>query len=288
MYSRVFRAFACGKISRCQFLPIESEVPRKRSRVCGTPQTRSFCNFFLAGDTVQTEFLQNGLTLTQLSSQFALGTDAMLLADFAKDCHGAVCDLCAGCGQVGMLLASLTDASVTCVELQEEAALQIQKNIAQNRIPDRMRAVCGDIRNIRALLPHGSFDAVVCNPPYYPVGSGFSAKDEAIAVARTELCCTLADVCAAAAWLLSDGGSFYLVHKPERLTDLLTSLREHRLEPKQLRLVQHRQDAPFRFVLLRATLSGKAGLRILPPLTLQEPDGTPSAEYRRIYHMEEP
>lgn len=212
----------------------------------------------------------------------------MLLADFAKDCHGAVCDLCAGCGQVGTLLASLTDASVTCVELQEDAALQIQRNIAENRLSDRMQAICGDIRNIRTLLPHGGFDAVVCNPPYYPVGSGFAAKEEALAVARTELCCTLADVCAAAAWLLSDGGSLYLVHKPERLTDLLTSLREHRLEPKELRLVQHRADAPFSLVLIRASLGGKPGLRILPTLTLHGPDGTPGAEYRRIYHMEEP
>lgn len=237
---------------------------------------------------MQTEFLQNGITFDQLPSGFMLGTDAVLLSDFAGDCHGNVCDLCAGCGQVGMLLASKTDAAVTCVELQEDAVLQLQKNIEKNRLSDKLRAIHGDIRQIRALLPHGSFDAVVCNPPYYPVGSGAAAKTDALAIARTELCCTLADVCAAAAWLLSDGGSLYLVHKPERLTDLLVTLRAHRLEPKQLRLVLHRPEAPFSLVLLRATLGGKPGLRILPTLTLSEQDGSPTAEYRRIYRMEEP
>ncbi len=236
---------------------------------------------------MQTEFLQNGITLKQLAAHFPLGTDAVLLADFAKQCRGAVCDLCAGCGQVGLLLAAATDAKITCVEPQKDAALQAQKNIAENGLDGRMSALQGDVREIRTLLPHSGFDAVVCNPPYFPVNSGFIAKDDAIAIARTELCCTLADVCTAAAWLLKTGGSFYLVHKPERLTDLLTALRDCKLEPKLLRFVRHRADAPYSLVLVKAVCGGKPGLSYLPTLVLQNEDGTDSLEYRKIYHMED-
>ena len=236
---------------------------------------------------MRTEFFQNGITFAQLQSGFSLGTDAVLLADFAGAERGRVCDLCAGCGQIGLLLAAQGCRDITCVELQEDACTQAQRNIERNGLADAMRAVCGDVRQIRTLLPHGSFDTVVCNPPYYPVGSGFTAKDTAAAIARTELSCTLADVCDAAAWLLRTGGSFCLIHKPERLTDVLTSLRERRLEPKQLRFVQHRQDAAVSLVLVRAVAGGKPGLTCLPTLLLQNTDGTSTAEYRRIYHMED-
>lgn len=234
-----------------------------------------------------TEFLQNGITFAQLQSQFPLGTDGVLLADFAKDCSGAVCDLCAGCGQIGLLLAATTNAAITCVELQQTAYTQIQYNITANGLSDRLRAIQGDVRQVRTLFAHAAFDAVVCNPPYFPVDSGFVAKDPSIAVSRTELCCTLADVCAAAAWLLKYGGSLYLVHKPERLTDILTLLRENHLEPKLLRFVQHKQDAPFNLVLVKAALGGKPGITYLPTLMLHQADGSVSAEYRRIYHMED-
>lgn len=235
---------------------------------------------------METEFLQNGITLEQLQSQFPLGTDAMLLSDFAKNCGRRVCDLCAGCGQIALLLAAATASDFTCVELQEAACRQAQQNIDNNGLGARMCTVRGDIRQIKTLLPHGSFDTVVCNPPYYPAGSGYAAKDEALAIARTELCCTLEDVCNAAAWLLPTGGSLYLCHKPERLTDILTALRAKKLEPKQLRFVQHRAGAAFSLVLVQAVAGGRPGLSYLPTLTLQEADGTPSAEYRRIYHLE--
>lgn len=233
------------------------------------------------------EFLQNGITLKQLQTQFLLGTDTVLLADFAKDCKGTVCDLCAGCGQVGLLLAAAGNAQITCVELQEDAVLQAQRNIEDNHLNGRLCAMQGDVRRIRSLLSHSSFDAVVCNPPYFPAHSGQAAKDSAMAIARTELCCTLEDVCTAAAWLLKTGGSFYMVHKPERLTDVLTTLRGCKLEPKLLRFVQHCEGAPFSLLLVKAVYGGRPGLSYSPTLMLQNSDGSFTAEYRKIYHMED-
>ena len=143
---------------------------------------------------MKSEFLQNGITLPQSEGLFKLGTDAMVLADFAVPPKGAaVCDLCAGSGAVGLMLLARDPAlTVTAVELQEDACALMDRAVAENGLEDRFRVLQGDLRQIRSLLPAGSFRHLVCNPPYYPVGGGYVPADEAQAVARTELCCTRA------------------------------------------------------------------------------------------------
>lgn len=239
-------------------------------------------------DDQTTERLRSGTRLFRGGNAFPLSTDAVLLAAFARVPRGAaVCDLCAGTGAVGLLLLDQDPAlTVTAVELRAEACALMERTAAENRIEDRFRVLRGDVRAIRDLLPAGSFRAVVCNPPYYPVGSGYVPENEAQAVARTELCCTLADACAAAGWLLKTGGCLWMVHRPERLTDLLCALRAAGLEPKELRPVLPAPDAAPSLVLVRAVRGGKPGLRWDPPLILADESGAPTAEYRRIYRLE--
>ena len=234
------------------------------------------------------EYFQQDLTLLQSDKLFRLGTDAMVLADFAEIPGGAaVCDLCAGAGAVGMLLlASDPTCTVTAVELQAEAVALMEQTLTRNRLEGRLIPLQGDIRQIRDLLPQGSFRHVVCNPPYYPVGSGFSARSEAQAIARTEVCCTLEDVLRAAAWLLPTGGSLWMVHKPERLTDLLAGLRANGLEAKVLRFVAHRVGAKPSLVLIKAVRCGRPGLDVESPEYLQTTDGSPTEDFKRIYHMQ--
>lgn len=236
---------------------------------------------------MEPEFLRGRFALLQSKELFRLGTDAMVLADFAKIPKGAaVCDLCAGTGAVGLLLcAADPKVRITAVELQADACALLRQSLARNGLEDRITVLCGDLRAHRALLPPGSFRCVVCNPPFYPEGSGFAAESEAVAIAKTERFCTLEDVAAAAAWLLRTGGSLDLVHKPERLTDLFCTLRAHGLEPKCLRPVSHRQAGRPSLVLIRAVKGGRPGLELQSALYLQESDGSPSAEYRRIYHI---
>ena len=235
------------------------------------------------------EYLQNGLRLAQAEGLFRLGTDAMVLADFARVRRGqAVCDLCAGGGAVGFLLcAADSSLRVTAVELQAEACALMERTVRENGLGGRFTVLQADLRERGSLPPAGSFRAVVCNPPYFPVGAGFTAKSEAQAVARTELCCTMDDMAAAAAWLLPEGGELWLVHRPERLAELCSVLRAHALEPKELRTVRHRPEAPAALILVRAVRGGKPGLTLRPELILAEADGSPTAEYRRIYHMED-
>lgn len=111
----------------------------------------------------------------------------------------------------------------------------------------------------------GRFDLVVSNPPYFPAGSGESGGS-----ARMELCCTLTQVCAAAAFLLKNGGRFALVHRPERLAGLMEALGQSGLEPKRLQMVQHDRDKPPAAVLVEAVRQGRPGLSVLPTLILNE------------------
>lgn len=235
------------------------------------------------------EQLWGGLCMRWSEAQFRLSTDSMLLADFCRLApQSAVCDLGCGCGSLSLLFCGKYPLlRVTGVELQPQAAALAEENAAQDGLDGRFSVICGDLREHRTLLAHGSFDAVVSNPPYYPVGSGKCAASPALAAARTELTCSLGELCTCAAWLLRSGGRFFLVHKPERLADLMVSLRENRLEPKRLRLVRHRAGGPVSLVLLEARLDGKPGLVFEPDLALFDENGAESEDHKRIYHHQE-
>ena len=220
-------------------------------------------------------------------TQFSLSTDSITLADFARVFSGArVCDLGCGCGALGLLLlAKCETLQVTGVEIQEPAARCAAENAAQNGL-SQFSVLYGDLREYRTLLPANGFDIVVSNPPYYPVSGGAAPEKLPLAIARSEVCCTLFDLCACAAWCLRFGGSFFLVHKPERLTDLLVTLRENRLEPKRLQFVRHHPEASVSLVLVEARSGAKPGLTLQNDLILHTSSGEKTADYKRLYHEE--
>ncbi|MBQ5749450.1 MAG: methyltransferase [Oscillospiraceae bacterium] len=234
------------------------------------------------------EILSNGIKVQYPDEHFRLSTDSVVLADFADfRPTDTVCDLGCGCGGLTFLLAAkYPRLHLTGIELQASAAETAKQNAADNALTERVQILCGDLREHRSMFSPCSFDGVIANPPYYPPKSGEAAKSDALAGARSERTCTLDDLCRAAAWLLKTGGRFYLVHKPERLTDLMVCLRAHGLEPKHLRFVRHRPDSTPSLVLLSCRRGGKAGLTLENDLILFETDGSESAEYRRIYHQE--
>lgn len=230
------------------------------------------------------ETLWNGVRLLQPSDQFRLGTDSVALAAFARFPKGSrVADLgCGGGALAVMLLASDPSLHVTGIELQPEAARLARENAGINGLDFTVAE--GDLRQIEALLPAGSMDCAISNPPYFPVGSGQTARTSPLAMARSEETCSLSQLVHAAAWLLRYSGRFCLVHRPERLADLIWELRNRNLEPKRIRFVRHRQQSPVNLVLLEARKGGKPGLQYEPDLILFDADGQETAECRRIYH----
>lgn len=218
---------------------------------------------------------------------FRPGTDTFLLSSLPRLKPGLrLCDLGCGTGLLGLLLLQReAEMFVTGVEIQPEAVRLAEEAVRENGLQDRFTVRLEDLRE--TALPAGSFDLAVCNPPYYPPQSGCAAADAARRTARSETACTLSDVCRTAARLVRWGGAFCLVHKPERLTDLLCTLRETGWEPKRLRFASRTPEAAPSLLLLEARRGGKPGLTIEPPLFLQTMDGKPSPELERIYFRQE-
>lgn len=228
-----------------------------------------------------------GLRFVYGNGQHPPGLDSFLLASLPGLRPGLrVCDLGCGTGLLGLLLLQRQpDLRVTGLDIQPEAVRLGRLAAAENQLEDRLIFRLEDLRETS--LPAGRFDLAICNPPYFPPSAGPPPKGEARRTARTEAACALEDVCRIAGRLLRWGGALCLVHKPERLTDLLCALRENGLEPKRLRLVSPRWDRAPSLLLAEARRGGRPGLRVEPPLILENPDGSPSAELSRIYFREE-
>lgn len=221
-------------------------------------------------------------------AQFRVSTDSMVLADFCRlPPQARVLDLGCGCGTLGLLLlGAAPEVFADGIEIQPDAARQAAQNAEENGLADRFRVFCGDLRQMPPELAPGSYDCVVSNPPYYPPGSGHLRREDSLSIARSELMCPLDALCAAAARALRWGGRFFLVHKPERLTDLLVTLRENRLEPKRLQFVRHHPEASVSLVLVEARSGAKPGLTLQNDLILYTSSGEKTADYKRLYHEE--
>ena len=206
---------------------------------------------------------------------FPPSTDSFALGYFAAPKSGSrVCDLGCGTGLLGALLMA-RNAGLTLhnVELQERALALAGRTFAENGW--QAEFALGDLRDAAVLPAAGTMDYAVSNPPYFRAGSGASAPEPSRQSAREESNCTIADVCTAAARVLRWGGSFAVVYRPERLVDLLVSLRAHGMEPKRLRFVQTK-DVPS-LVLVESRRGGKPGLTVEPPLIIG------SGEWEKVY-----
>ncbi|MCF0136748.1 MAG: methyltransferase [Oscillospiraceae bacterium] len=233
--------------------------------------------------------LWQGGPLFAQSEHFRLGTDSVLLADFVTaERYAKGIDLGCGSGILPLLLLVRAEKlRMTGLEINPDAARFAEANLRENGLSSRGRIVTGDIRDHRRLFASGEFDLVVSNPPYFAEGSGAVSPRGDRAAARGELLCTLEDTVSAAAYLCRTGGAFFMVHRAERLTDVLCLLRKYGLEPKKLRTVSHSAEKEPSLILIEARRGGGPGLRILPALYLRNADGSETGEILRIYHREE-
>ena len=215
---------------------------------------------------------------------FQPGTDSFLLGSFPHLKRGEkVCDLGAGTGLLSLLLlAREPSLHITNVEIQGAACDLAQRTAALNGLEASVTCVEGDLRDT-SLLQAGSFDTVIANPPYFAEGSGAKAENAARRTARSEVTCTLEDVCQAAARLLRWGGRFFLCLRPERMAELMELCRRCGLEPKRLRLVQNTARSAPNLLLLECRRGGKTGLTVEPPLIMTNEDGTATADVDAAY-----
>ena len=228
------------------------------------------------------EYLSNGFTLEIPDGVFPLSTDSMCLSHFVRLPKNArVLDLGSGCGTLGLLLCAQNEGcAVTGLEIDEKAHLAAVENIRRNGLEPRMESICADLRSVSERFSPGGFSVCVSNPPYFSGGPA----SRTVPTARREDFCGLRELMGAAFHALKFGGDFFLVHRPERLAELISAGAECSLELKRLGLVRHRQDGPVSLILLQFRKGAKPGL-LWEELTLRNPDDSPTPAYREIYHL---
>ncbi len=222
--------------------------------------------------------VNEGLSLIQKKNGLTFGTDAYLLAAYVAPSPRALCvDLGSGTGIVALLLLQRGKAGrAVGVEVQPDFAALIDRNASLNGLDGRVSALCADVRALSQVTLGAHLgeeqgraaDIVVCNPPYMKVTSGRrNAHDEKF-IARHEVCGDIGDFCEAAARVLRFGGRFYVVYRPDRLTDLIAAMRGNGLEPKRMTFVHADEASEPSMALVEARLGGASGLVVTAPLIL--------------------
>lgn len=177
---------------------------------------------FLKEDESLDDLELKGIKIIQKKYGFRFGVDAVLLANFANVRKGfRVIDMCTGTGIVPFIIAGKTEASsITGIEIQSDMVEMAKRSVELNNLKDRMEFIHGDLKDKNLLKSIEKANVVTVNPPYKLGGAGIKNPEDALAIARHEICCNLEDVIVAARVLLKDNGRFYMIHRPERLIDI--------------------------------------------------------------------
>jgi tRNA1(Val) A37 N6-methylase TrmN6 len=230
------------------------------------------------------------LKIIQSPSVFSFSLDAVLLSRFAwvPIQKGNIIDLCSGNGAVALLLSKRSKANITGVEIQERLHSMAKRSVALNGLEKQVHMDLADIKDTPLKYGHGLFDALTCNPPYFAsVHDEDFNKNEHLAIARHEIYCSLQDVIRVSSQLVKQGGKVAMVHRPNRLMEILSFMREYKLEPKKLQLIYPKAGSEANMLLIEGMKNGRPDLHILPPITVYGPDGQYTDELKRMFYGEE-
>ena len=230
-----------------------------------------------------------GLKIIQDKTGFCFGIDSVLLSDYAKDIKdGAeIVDIGTGTGIIGILLTGKTkDTHITGIEIQTEVADMARRSIKLNEIEDRFCVKNMNIKDIFNELEPNKIDAIVTNPPYMRENTGAKNLEKKKLISRCEVECTLEDVIKISYKLLKSKGEFYMVHRAERIVDILFYLRQYRLEPKKIRFVHPKPLKEPNLVLIKCVKDAGNGLKIDKPLIVYDENGKYTDEILKIYGKE--
>ncbi len=229
----------------------------------------------------------NNLKIIQNKSGFCFGIDSVLLSDFAKNIknNSNVIDLGTGTGIIPILLsAKCSLKKIIGVEIQKSVAEMAKRSVRLNNLDNLIEIWCDDIKNLENNNCFESFDAVVTNPPYMKNNTGLTNENELKLISRHEIECNLEDIARISNKLLKNNGVIYMVHRPDRLVDIMEIFRRYKLEIKEIRMVYSYMETQANLVLIKAVKNGKPFLKIQKPLYVYKDKHNYSDEILKIYN----
>ncbi len=216
-----------------------------------------------------------GYKVIQDKSGFCFGSDAVLLSRFVKLKKGArVLDMCTGTGIIPILLWGLYEPSeIHAVEIVPEVSDMAKRTVELNNLSGKIHVHCDDLKNAKELFGPHAFDVVTCNPPYMNVGGGLVNPKDKLALARHEIACTLDDVVRSAKSVLKPSGKLFMVHRSDRMCDVISTFRKYNIEPKRLSIVYPSEGKAASLILIEGAVNGKPQLKLEPAIFMYDSEG---------------
>ena len=227
------------------------------------------------------------LQIIQSPTIFSYSLDAVLLANFTyvPINRGNILDLCTGNGAIPLLLSKRTKGKIIGLEIQKRLVNMAERSVRLNELENQIKIIEGDLKERQRDLQQSFYDVVTCNPPYFATPKSTEHNEnEYLTIARHEVCCTLEDVVKACKLYVKPGGKVSLVHRPERLVDIMTLFRKYKIEPKRMQFVYPKLSREANMILIEGIRDGNTGLKLLPPLIIYEEDDTYTEEARKIIY----
>ncbi len=227
-----------------------------------------------------------GLKIIQNKNWFCFGIDSVLLSDYAKEIknNSTVLDLGTGTGIISILLSKKINAKkIIGIEIQKEVAKMAEKSVKLNELKN-VEILNEDIKNLKKIFEKNSIDAIVTNPPYIEKNNGFKSENKNKLISRHEIKCNIENLIEISSSLLKDKGEFYMVHRPDRLIDIIYYLRKNKIEPKKIKFVYSNKNKECNLILIKAVKNAGKFLKIEKPLYVYDNDGQYTEEILKIYN----
>ena len=228
----------------------------------------------------------NNMKIIQDSEMFAFSLDSILLPNFITINKSVknIMDIGCGNGPIPLILSTKTSAKIIGVEYQKEIAQMAQESVKLNQCDKQITIINDDINDYYKKIESDSFDVITCNPPYFKVNEK-SKKNQSKykTIARHEVKLNIADVCRVSKKLLKNGGILGIVHRPERLIDIIETMKIYNLEPKKIQFIYPSSIKKANIMLIEAVKNGKPGIKIMPPIYSHNSNGEYSEEIKNFF-----
>ncbi len=227
------------------------------------------------------------LKIIQNTTGFCFGIDSVLLSDFAKEVKNdsKVMDIGTGTGIISILLSKKANIKkIYGIEIQQEVANMAERSVKLNNLEDKISIINTNIKDIFDKFEPNTFDVIVTNPPYMKLNTGAKSDEIKKLISRHEVECNLEDIIKISYKLLKSRGEFYMVHRAERIVDILYLMRKYKLEPKKIRFIQSKVNKEPNLLLIKGVKDAGNQLKIERPLVVYNEDGSYTNEILEIYH----